>query len=1657
MKKLLLSFISLFTLISYGQLTEDFEGTSVPTLPTWNLTSGSWAILDNTIGTAQSWQLAPVGQAYAGTRAAYLNRENVPDGTFALDWLITPSVNIPSDGQLRFYTKLTQAGIQGSNFTIRIADADTYAQNDMANFTIIKSWNESELMNGTTTNEQTNYIQKVVDLNPYVGQNLYIAFVMENDNGDRWFIDNVNVDEKCLDNTNLSATPLATSASLAWTSPSTATQWEIEYGPVGFTQGTGTTIIVNSNPYNLTGLLSLTNYSFYVRSLCASDNVSSWSGPTNFTTSALPPSCGGNFIDEGGVSGSYSNNSDYVITICPDNPGDQVTVNFTAFNTEDNWDALYIYDGNSTAAPQIASTNGAGNVPGGLPGGYWGTTLPGTFTASGPTGCLTFRFRSDSSGVRDGWTANVTCAPAPTCLKPTSVTISNITSSQALIDWVENNGATAWEIEYGPVGFTQGTGTTVSVTTNPYTLSGLNTATPYDVYIKSICSPTDDSAWQGPVSLTTLPDYCGGDIFYDQGGISGDYSNNSDYVITICPENPGDQVTVDFTAFNTEANWDALYIFDGNSTAAPQIASTNDAGNVPGGLSGGFWGTTIPGPFTASGPSGCLTFRFRSDTSGVRTGWAANVTCAPAPTCLKPTGIIIDAITDAQAQVSWTDNTGATTWEIEYGPAGFTQGNGTIVSTTTNPYTLTSLTAGTIYEVYVRAVCSSTDSSAWEGPSTFNTTICDPINQCNYSFILTDSFGDGWNGNTMNISQNGIVVGIIGPSFTTGNGPITIQIPICDGVPFELFWNSGGNYPNEVGIQIIDPFGDSLYTHPTGAGMQNTLLYSGVGECTPPSCFKPTDLSLVVSQGDSATVTWTENNPGVTSWQIVVQPVGTGYPNASSIIIPANSNPFTITGLNPSTQYEFYVSSDCGAIDGISNWQGPHTFETQLTNCYSSNLVPQLIGDAQTLGECCFRITENLLSQGGAVWYDNVINLNTDFQIIFEAGFGDDDNGADGIAFVLKKDATPVIGVTGTGIGYQGIDNSLAVEFDTYDNGFNGDIPADHLAILANGNTEHNNANNLAGPIAASSTSDNIEDGVGHEVKILWEVATQTLTVVFDCNQRLTYTGDIINTIFGGDPNVYFGFTGSTGGFSNQQELCFKYLSFTDPYSLADKTICANSSITDIDASYAGASNYLWTPSDGVSDVTLPNPVFTPTANTTYTVEITDECGFIIEQSFSVEVLDPITASVVENTSPICENEDAIFNITGTPNSTVNYTINGVSDFINLSGSGNATVTSSNAMIDQTIILTSITTSSTTLTHHAINATGGIDPVNALGPIETAGTNATNLNATQVNITNPLLILELDDLVPVGTSIIISAAKGDAAGEITVTDGNTTTTLNSGTISELNQTVFTTTVATNSITLEYTAGSYWIDGITYDFIFSGCNAAIDETATVVVAAPAPATFNTITLCQGDLDTALPTLSFEGYTGTWNASNIDTSTTGSLTYTFTPDAGQCATDGSLNVEITSKTMISFEEIEACLNSNTNFPTVSTEGYTLAGTWTPSTIANSAIGDFTYTFMPEDPCYDTGNLTVTTIQCTIQKGISPNNDGKNDSFDLSYFNVNKLEIFNRYGREVYTKSNYEDEWSGQTNNGDELPDGTYYYVIEFADMDSKTGWIYINRQQ
>lgn len=107
-------------------------------------------------------------------------------------------------------------------------------------------------------------------------------------------------------------------------------------------------------------------------------------------------------------------------------------------------------------------------------------------------------------------------------------------------------------------------------------------------------------------------------------------------------------------------------------------------------------------------------------------------------------------------------------------------------------------------------------------------------------------------------------------------------------------------------------------------------------------------------------------------------------------------------------------------------------------------------------------------------------------------------------------------------------------------------------------------------------------------------------------------------------------------------------------------------------------------------------------------------------------------------------------------------------------------------------------------------------------------------------------------------------------------------------------------------------------------------------------------------------------------------------------------------------------------------------------------------------FTVIVTTNGGCEATAGFTVESYFCNIPKGISPNNDGMNDSFNLTGMNVKKLSIFNRYGLEVYTKNDYKNEWFGQSNKNDELPTGTYYYAIETKSGDSQTGWVYINRQ-
>jgi uncharacterized repeat protein (TIGR01451 family) len=472
---------------------------------------------------------------------------------------------------------------------------------------------------------------------------------------------------------------------------------------------------------------------------------------SSFTLHAQAPTCGETFTDPGGLF-PYANNVDNTVSICPTaNPSSVVTVTFTSFNTEATYDALYVFDGNSITSPQIASSNGAGNVPGGLSGGYWGTTIPGPFTSTSPDGCLTFRFRSDNNATRDGWIANVTCSPPPTCLPPSSVTSSSVTNTSATISWTENNAATSWEIVALPCTTLPNASTVGTiVSTNPITLTGLTAATCYRFYVKSICNSSDNSTWStvgAPTTTLQNPPVCGG-IFVDNGGINGNYVNGSNVTTTICPSVAGEVVSVVFSTFDLESTWDALYVYNGNSTSASQISSSNPAGNVPGGLAGGYWGTSIPGPFTSTSTDGCLTFRFVSDGQASRAGWIANIVCGLPPTCIQPSNVTTSAITDTTVNVNWVNNSNATSWEVVALPCNTVPNSntvGTIVST--NSITLTGLNPLTCYSIFVRGICSQSDSSFWI--STTNITTSPEIPECGELFVDTG----GPNGNYSNNSN----------------------------------------------------------------------------------------------------------------------------------------------------------------------------------------------------------------------------------------------------------------------------------------------------------------------------------------------------------------------------------------------------------------------------------------------------------------------------------------------------------------------------------------------------------------------------------------------------------------------------------------------------------------------------------------------------------------------------------------------------------------------------------------------------------------------------------------------------------------------------------------------------------------------------------------
>ena len=613
------------------------------------------------------------------------------------------------------------------------------------------------------------------------------------------------------------------------------------------------------------------------------------------------------------------------------------------------------------------------------------------------------------------------------CPDPTVLTATNVTTTTADLGWTENGTATAWDIEWDTAGFTAtGTPTITGTTTNPHSLTGLTAATSYEFYVRASCSATDSSAWVGPYNFTTLcaiytapysqpfnsflPSACWeqagsgtpstgpggiGSSNWGQSGFPGSgsggarvnlYSSSKEEWI-LSPQfdlSAGGPYEVRVqnmiteysgtgpSAMGSDDSVQVLISTDGGSTWA--AIHTWDAGNPAG--NSAVW-TTLD---LTSYSSATTQFAIWGSEGAVNDPedyyfYVGGFELRAIPSCTEPDTLMISSLTSTSVDLGWTEMGTATTWDIEWDTAGFTQGAGTMVTgTTTNPYSLTGLTSNTSYEFYVRADCGGA-TSPWSGPYSFNT-LCSDVTVFPYTENFDGSLNNGvWNCWTVVNNDNDSYTWRQGNTYITpthsplyaaygsGNGDdylITPQLTI-GATPIRVkFWDKveSAGYNNTYSVWVsttgtnVSDFTDSITTIDCSntAWLEHVVdltaytnqsvyvtfhqTYStssswgfGIDDFTAeliPTCPAPDTLNVANVGSNNADLMWTELG-SATNWQVEIDTtgftLGTGSRNNTT------ATTFTATSLVANTNYDFYVRAVCGANDS-SVWVGPYSFTT---------------------------------------------------------------------------------------------------------------------------------------------------------------------------------------------------------------------------------------------------------------------------------------------------------------------------------------------------------------------------------------------------------------------------------------------------------------------------------------------------------------------------------------------------------------------------------------------------------------------------------------------------------------------------------------------------------------------------------------------------------
>ncbi|TYB77369.1 T9SS type A sorting domain-containing protein [Bizionia saleffrena] len=604
----------------------------------------------------------------------------------------------------------------------------------------------------------------------------------------------LNAAPTCPDPTALTALNFTTtSADLDWTPGSSEAAWNVEYGTIGFTQGTGDLVSQTSvKPYNISGLTSGTSYEFYVQAYCGTGDESSWVGPYSFSTlcesvSTFPmlesfetitsgqPNCWE--IQGTTTNASYDWNS-YFEGYAGRGMRFDSYLNPNG-NTSELISPTYDLSGLPTAQLSFWYKNPTGgnfeilistdagasytSLETGLIGQTdWTLKMYNISTSISADTRVKFVGTSNyANGDARIYLDEVAIKEVPSCPDPQNLIVSNIGVSTADFNWIAGDTETQWEYallvatEPAPT-----TGTTIAA--NVYLASGLTTATDYVFYVRANCASGDSSPFISiPFSTVSYGETC-------EAAID----------VTLLPYNTSDD-TVNYGdnysgSPGTSCGTTGTYL-DGDDVVYAYTAIADGVINIAmSGLNVGYSGVFVYtdcadiGTACVGGATNTSTTDYDFDLS-VTTGTTYYILISTWPSpqsvaytlditevlCADPTGLGIANVSDVSTDFTWTNGSTETEWNIEYGIVGFTQGtDGTLISgATTNPYAITGLTASTSYDFYVQAVCVSGDLSAWVGPYNF-TTSCD-VTPSNVPFaqdfqgtvcgtIINEGTGNAW-------------------------------------------------------------------------------------------------------------------------------------------------------------------------------------------------------------------------------------------------------------------------------------------------------------------------------------------------------------------------------------------------------------------------------------------------------------------------------------------------------------------------------------------------------------------------------------------------------------------------------------------------------------------------------------------------------------------------------------------------------------------------------------------------------------------------------------------------------------------------------------------------------------------------------------------------